>query len=202
MSKQQPYTAYKLTLSRQPQMAATKARIGFLSLSAALRNTIYWLVMEPDPDIKEEEEMYSWEDNGPVLVIQSPYIDRYGYDPDCYTKWWFQPNITKVSRQLRKEALAMFYGNIEFRAYGSNCEEMLVAAQERLRHIGKDAKLIKHFHVLYETTRHHEDRDLKSDVIADLYPIPPSSIKVMVEAEHGAIRGAGVVETVRGYIDL
>lgn len=97
----------------------------------------------------------------------------------------------------------MFYGNIEFRAYGSNCTEMLLAAQERLGQIGDEVKLIKHFHVLYETIWYHKGRDLKKDIIDDLHPIPASSIKVMVEAKRDSeLRRAGVVETVRGYVDL
>lgn len=64
------------------------------------------------------QETYNWSDSHLVLVVQSGCIDKYGWDPDCDRKWWFQPTITKVSGQIRKEALEMFYDTIEFRAFG------------------------------------------------------------------------------------
>lgn len=175
-----------------------------MSLSAELRNEIYRLVVKTDPTVKEDLKKYRWDRGSGVLVFQSEYCEKYGYDPDCDIKWWLQPNISKVSRQIRQESLGVYYDNIEIRAYAEGHSYELEAAHRRLRQLGKRIRLIGNLCVLYDHADREENLEQETIKMFSKYPgferIPASSIKVKVRREFTG-RGYGAKKVVR-YIDL
>lgn len=92
-----------------PIIAATKARCSFLSLPPELRNRIYKLVVASRDDSEGDpaphftpETVHDASRRGPYIMVR---IDNVKLQ---------QPALTKVSTQLRKECLPIFYGANEF----------------------------------------------------------------------------------------
>ncbi|KAF2173390.1 hypothetical protein M409DRAFT_48374 [Zasmidium cellare ATCC 36951] len=168
-------------------MAASKNRMSLMTLPKNVRNQIYWLVMKPDADDEEDQEKYRWVDGTPVLILQSEGTDKYGADYCNDTKWWLQPAITKVSRKVRKEALPVYYGNIEFQIHGTGYIDQLDAAGESLSHIGKNARWIRHLRVFYQ----YDDMEdnLKQETLDFLKPIPASSIAMKMRRAPMSVLG-------------
>ncbi|KAK4497747.1 hypothetical protein PRZ48_010400 [Zasmidium cellare] len=168
-------------LKQQPIMAETKSRCDFMRLPPTARNQIYWLAMNPDNQDEKDHETYMWEDGHAFFVIQSEQSEKYGYDPECPTKWWLQPALTKVCRQIRQEALPVWYGNIEFRAYAVEESDNLGGARDRLDGMGQYARMIGRFIVRYDGDEFADD--LKEETVSYLERrtgIPRTSIRVDV----------------------
>lgn len=162
-------------------MAATKSRCDFMKLPPTARSQIYWLAMNPDDQDEKYHEVYQWEDGHAFFVLQSEDADKYGWDPECPTKWWLQPALTKVSRQIRKEALLAWYGNIEFRAYAFYESDQLGDVFERLSGMGQYARMIGRLLVRYDGEEYEDN--LKEETVSYLEHqsgVPRASIRVEV----------------------
>lgn len=109
----------ELIKSRKPAIAAAKTRTSFLSLPAELRTRIYELVVMPKQRSETEQEEGLVDPHSPAIPL--------GYDYTAFPKnskevsynmpqnrWAFQPAITRTSRQVRREALPVYYSQNEF----------------------------------------------------------------------------------------
>lgn len=164
------------------------------SLSDDIRNYIYKLAITPAEDNESDRKQYSWVDGKPVIVLQSFYADKYGWDPDLEGTWWLQPAITKVNRRMRAEALPLYYGTTAFVAYGAGYKQQFSADfWKRTRHIGDNMRFIKHFSVLYAElieTNAESRKGVKRNTIEELVRadgpcgrdkgVPRSAIKVKI----------------------
>lgn len=140
-------------------MVATKARSSFFSLSAELRNRVYELALVP------QKEGDGGIDNSTAICVgirigiddTGPYFDKC---ERCFNEWGKQsavskePALLRTSRQVRQEALPVYYGVNKFVAWQDwwDLPDFDIA-------IHKDnAKLVKHLEVHF---RKKWDRDLK-----------------------------------------
>lgn len=90
--------------NRSAVIVASRERISFLSLSTELSNRIYQLALlkdDPNDDSKDVEAINIFED------CREPW-DVFGFNNRVpFTQ---QPQLTRTTRQIRSEALSIYYG--------------------------------------------------------------------------------------------
>jgi len=97
---------------------ASKSRCSFMSLSPELRNRIYALALRPQHDgeggipgtrairltaARGDEDPEDFE--GRTFYTGAP-----PWQPPLYTAWAQQPALTRISREVRRETLPVYYG--------------------------------------------------------------------------------------------
>lgn len=132
-------------------MEQSKAHMSFMSLSPELRNYIYELTAMPanagDGGVNGELAICVQRGMVEVDEVGSKRYMLHGFDTD----WMKQPAITRVSRQVRAEALPMYYGANTFVAYKGVHEKQTVLgdqARDWLARIGAShGAIIKHLEI-------------------------------------------------------
>ena len=152
-------------------MAEAQSNISFFSLSAELRNRIYDLVLCPtehgdggEPRALSTAIYIGHPDEDAVDDVGSDDEDDFTFFGIHRTVWATQPPITKVSRQVRLEALPIYYGTNRFLVYEKGGEIIeggrevsFPGAIEWLKAIGPaNARLLKNINV--RQLRHPDKR--------------------------------------------
>lgn len=181
-------------------MESSRSLTNFFGLSPELRNHIYEMVLAPNEDDPDDRakykwlEMWQWRRDKPVVVLQSQYAVKDGQDLGHNDRWWRQPPILQVCRQMRAETLPMYFGTTGFVVYADGIIRHLSAANDRTRRFGGNIRFIKHFSVLWKRP-YLEPDDLKlvtHQVFSgtecdtkqfDEFTVPRAAIKVKYKRE-------------------
>lgn len=101
-------------------MQASKEKVGFISLPAEIRNQIYGLAL-----VRRIED----EDDLPLdSVVDGEYlIIDFDLDEPFATDWTTQPALTRKCRDMRTEALPVYYDKTRFKYldYLTLCRDIL-----------------------------------------------------------------------------
>ncbi|KAI5363554.1 hypothetical protein Slin14017_G055180 [Septoria linicola] len=165
-------------LDQQTELEVTKSRINFFCLSAELRNQIYELVLVENRSIDIDPSKLWWE----TSTRRSP------------------PGVLCTNRQVRKEALPIYYGSNTFCCILDGPMRQFIEARKWFRKLGQEKaslltkvdmvfmnrgpSLSSMFHSYHASRMRSEDKALE-DIVQDGLSLHERFAKILECAEAG-----------------